>query len=391
MISRARQLLPVAIGATCLVATVFFYAVGQVAIASASLALFGLLLLLLIMHTHTRMGANYRQLRIDQAGLSRQIKDARFNEEELLEFVERMTPVVTRTVARDWSINASRIAARYEMLEHEARRLFREIERRSEPMEGHASDLLSVADGSPASIASETEGLAESGHIDRVPTTATLRRLLEDVVSNMDALLQLRHRLDMPAGAPVLGGWALSPRAMLYTLDLVEHLGADIVLECGSGASTVYIAHVLRQRGRGRLISLEHDRDFHLAIRDQLLRSGLDGVAEVRHAPLVDVAIRGQDFSWYEPEALADVKDVGLLLVDGPPAAAGNLARYPALPELHERLSEDAIVLLDDATRTDEKAVLARWSEEFGLQRVHSPTNDLAVLRRTAPQTGHVG
>lgn len=381
-----RRLLPVALGGVFLGVATLSYALGELVVAVGTVALFGLLLLALVVHMHSRMGGNYRQIRRDQASLSRQIKGIRRDDQELLEVAERMTPVITRTVARDWSVNASRIAARYEVLEQEVRALFDEIEARSAGMEErerkHMDDLVALSADLRTSIAAETDRLArELAHLDRVPTTATVRRLVDEAVSNMDALLQLRRRFAIEGAAPILGGWALTPRAMLYALDLIEESQCDLVAECGSGASTIYIAHTMRRRGHGRVVSLEHDHEYFLDTQERIARLGLEDVTDLRYAPLVDIDLHGTKYRWYDPAALDGLEDVELVLVDGPPGATGDWARYPAVPQLYERLADNAVVLVDDATRTDEKAIIARWTEEFGLRRDHSPTNDLAVLR----------
>jgi hypothetical protein len=69
-------------------------------------------------------------------------------------------------------------------------------------------------------------------------------------------------------------------------------------------------------------------------------------------------------FQWYGQSVLDDVDAIDMLIVDGPPSATGELARYPALPVLADRLSEGASVLLDDAARDDEQRVIERWRRE---------------------------
>ena len=56
-----------------------------------------------------------------------------------------------------------------------------------------------------------------------------------------------------------------------------------------------------------------------------------------------------------------------MLVIDGPPQAAGTQARYPAGPLLFPRLAPGAAVYLDDAARSDEQAILRRWRSEFPL------------------------
>ena len=76
------------------------------------------------------------------------------------------------------------------------------------------------------------------------------------------------------------------------------------------------------------------------------------------HAPL-----EGRPL-WYCLDALADLPDViDLLVVDGPPAdrPGEGLRRAPALAVLDARLSDGAVVYLDDLDRPGEQAVIAGW------------------------------
>jgi hypothetical protein len=91
---------------------------------------------------------------------------------------------------------------------------------------------------------------------------------------------------------------------------------------------------------------------------------GLDAVVEVRDAPLRPVEVRGTTFDWYDADALADVDDIDLLVVDGPPGSTGPMSRYPALDMLRHKLSRTATVFLDDLSRDDEQETLRRWAEE---------------------------
>lgn len=387
LLTNPRQLLPAVAGVLCLVAVVVAHVLGAAGVAVALAALYGTIVLVLVVHLQARMGVNYRQMREAQGSLSRQLQDVHRSDTELRELAERMTPTITRTVARDWSVNASRIAARYEVLEQEVRALIDELEQRADAVDergrSQAADLEAAVSAMQTSLADQLGRLSrDSGHISRLPTSADVRRGLDDSVSEVDALLQLRRWFPDGGRFPMLGGWALSPRAMLHTLDLIEESAADLVVECGSGASTVYIAQLLQHRGRGRVVSLEHDHAYLTATRGALERLGLLGRVELRHAPLADVEVGAQTYAWYAPEALHGIEGIDVLLVDGPPTATGEMARYPALPTLAHRLAERAVVLVDDATRTDEKATVRRWCEEYGLIRDYSPTRDLAVLRR---------
>jgi hypothetical protein len=55
-----------------------------------------------------------------------------------------------------------------------------------------------------------------------------------------------------------------------------------------------------------------------------------------------------------------------LAIVDGPPQATGEHARYPAGPILAQAFSGTTLdILLDDLVREDERQVAKLWEEEF--------------------------
>jgi predicted O-methyltransferase YrrM len=179
----------------------------------------------------------------------------------------------------------------------------------------------------------------------------------------LEGLHQLYAGFLPRAPMPSSGQWALNPTDLLALLHLIEQRRPRLVLELGSGTSTVWIAYALERIG-GRLISLDHDPGYAEQTRTMLRAHGLTGVAEVRDAPLSPVEVRGADFDWYAAAALTGVDGVDLLLVDGPPGSTGPMSRYPALDMLRGKLSRHATVVLDDISRDDEQETLRRWAQE---------------------------
>jgi predicted O-methyltransferase YrrM len=153
----------------------------------------------------------------------------------------------------------------------------------------------------------------------------------------------------------------MRPAGLVLVCNEVVHGGRTRVVECGSGASTVLLARLLRERGAGSVVAIEHDGAWAELVGDLLRREGLGGVARVLHAPLEG------DPLWYGPAALdALPSEVDLLVVDGPPAYAPGKehSRAPALPFFEPRLVAGAAVVLDDLQRAGEREVLARWERE---------------------------
>ena len=175
----------------------------------------------------------------------------------------------------------------------------------------------------------------------------------------------------LAAGPPLeFSPWTLERRALESLLGWVAQ-GRESVLECGSGLSTMVIARLLRERGSGRVIALEHDRRVAGYVSAAIEREGLGEQAAVIEAPLGPHGLAEPGCEWYAPSALEPLpSEIDLLLVDGPPAGEAGLerSRYPALPVLGGRLAPSALIVLDDATRAGEAWVQERWEREHGVR-----------------------
>jgi predicted O-methyltransferase YrrM len=212
--------------------------------------------------------------------------------------------------------------------------------------------------------------------------------LLRAQTREIEALLQLFHDFAARAPMPSSGGYALNPTDLLDLLHLVRTRKPKLVLELGSGTSTVWMAYVLKETG-GRLVSLDHETGYARRTRAALEQHGLTEVAEVRDAPLRPVVLDGRTFPWYDADAIADLGDVDLLVIDGPPEKTGPDARYPAMRVLEKQLADAATILFDDAHRDDERAALRSWVETIeGLTQESEALGRHAVLsyRRVARQ-----
>jgi predicted O-methyltransferase YrrM len=148
--------------------------------------------------------------------------------------------------------------------------------------------------------------------------------------------------MDIPA--PV-DSWRLPDYACEVLANLVAEHRPELVVECGSGRSTVVLAEALREVGAGKVVALEHDWEFWHETVELIEERDLFTHAQVRQAALED--------GWYARSAWEDLDGIGLLLVDGPPRKTGWEARAPALSLLRDRLLLGAVVVLDDIDRAD--------------------------------------
>ncbi|WP_157575007.1 class I SAM-dependent methyltransferase [Jiangella muralis] len=236
-------------------------------------------------------------------------------------------------------------------------------------------------DGARRDLLAGQEELAQGEKRRLISLRERVDKLGYEPVRQIQALMQLDKRIDARAPLPPTGGWAMEPTTLFRLVRLVDQTRPAMVVECGSGASTVWLAYALESLGGGRLVSLEHDERYAEQTRRTLEEHGLSGVAEVRHAPLSEVEVNGETFTWYDPTAVQDLKDIELLLVDGPPRASGPRARYPALPLLGTRLAPGARIVLDDVDRPEEQEAADAWlAETPGLVREGSETDRSALL-----------
>lgn len=191
----------------------------------------------------------------------------------------------------------------------------------------------------------------------------------------LEALVTLHSVFHVRGPLPPSRGWAVSPDLLLHLTSLIKERQPHTVVELGSGLSTVWLAYALENAGgSGRVVSLDHDAQFADNTRRLLLAHGLDHLAEVRHAPLVEIEADGESWSWYDPASLEDIRQCDFLFVDGPPAAVRRMARYPAFLHFSARLSAHAVVVLDDCIRQDEQEIVNEWRRrypEWNVQRVN--------------------
>jgi hypothetical protein len=190
----------------------------------------------------------------------------------------------------------------------------------------------------------------------------SLHRIERQIRSSEDAAVL---GAALGTSAPLFGRWAAEGDFAGMIARELE--GAPrLVVECGSGSTTLVIADRLRRAGSGRLISLEHD-GFYAASTAQLLASaGLDDIARVVEAPLRNQQLGDRTVDWYDRSTVEAAIDgeIDVLVVDGPPQVS-PWRRWAALHVLYPILAESFVALLDDGrTRETSRAVHA-WIDEF--------------------------
>jgi predicted O-methyltransferase YrrM len=167
-----------------------------------------------------------------------------------------------------------------------------------------------------------------------------------------------------PPPLPKTRGWAASPDFLKVVHKKIEKRRPNLVVELGSGSSTIISGYSLKKNGKGSAISFDHEKEYADITRERVSFHNLEGQCEVINAPLKNYNIRKEIWSWYSLNEFCPKNTVDIVIVDGPPGGTQYMARYPALELLYEYLSEDAIFIVDDADRKDEKNMVKRWKSE---------------------------
>ena len=236
-------------------------------------------------------------------------------------------------------------------------------------------------------LASQSERTLETVRRVGARTEREVKKEVKQTFRQLEALQNLSAVLPATDVLPATRGWAASPDLLMVLVDLVITERPSLVVECGSGASTLWLALAMRRfEIDGRIIGLDHDPVFGGKTRDLLARHHVRDLAEVRDAPLESFSLDDETYSWYARRAWEDLTGIDLLFVDGPPATTGHQARYPALPLLIGSLSPVATVVLDDLVVPDMQKVLRLWLDaypDFGSE-ILPLEKQAAVLRRSA-------
>lgn len=197
-------------------------------------------------------------------------------------------------------------------------------------------------------------------------------RSTEQKQRQWQAFLALRRRIPLRAPLPLMGGWAILPDFAGVLAAQIQQHKPEMIVEAGSGVSTIVTAYCLEQQPFGHLISIDHAAEFSEMTRQNLQRHGLADYVELIHAPLKPMDINGETWDWYDVTHISRDMAIDFLVVDGPPQHENrqSMIRYPALPVFFDHLKPGAYILLDDARRDDEQRIVERWLKEFDIHLV---------------------
>lgn len=204
-------------------------------------------------------------------------------------------------------------------------------------------------------------------------------------MTQLESFIRLQRYLGDEFMLPAMHGWAISPDFGVLLIQLLERTAYDAIVEFGSGVSTLIVARSLQKQQQSSVhqmvpfLSFDHLDHYAAQARNQLSATGLSEFATVECTPVQPMAVPGLgEVPYYScQQSLRNLaKNLTaqhprvLVVVDGPPAKTGPLARYPALHCLLDAMGSETSLdfLLDDYVREDERKIVAAW--EANLQRL---------------------
>ena len=202
-----------------------------------------------------------------------------------------------------------------------------------------------------------------------------LKSVSDNMYTQIESLTWLQKRLSIKGELPPLRGWPVSPDFLLRLHKYITKVKPRIVVEFGSGASTLVISDALRQNGFGKLVSFEHLIKYYEITNSYLTEEFLSPWVELRLETLSEwngyhlaETLKGEDkLYWYPTSYFKHIDGVDLMVVDGPPSDTCMYARYPAVPALYDSLNDGAQVWMDDSRRDEEKEVCRVWATKYNM------------------------
>ncbi|WP_047547855.1 class I SAM-dependent methyltransferase [Psychroserpens sp. Hel_I_66] len=163
--------------------------------------------------------------------------------------------------------------------------------------------------------------------------------------------------------------WSMSPSTIIHVLNDIVLNDRKNIIEFGSGASTFYIAKLLKTNSiQASFFSVESNFEWANKINKQLDTLGLAKYVTVIYAPIQSIErslALGEQEVWYDTTVLNEhlkmMNEVDLVLIDGPFGGLTPNARFSPIPYIKDRLAKSYSIFLDDVDREDEKHITQEW------------------------------
>lgn len=196
-----------------------------------------------------------------------------------------------------------------------------------------------------------------------------------NTIKQIESFISLNNYLNNNLLPLSYHGWPISSDLALFLTQKIEENSYDLIIEFGSGTSTLLFAKMIEKKG-GKLIAFEHKKEYLTKTKESLKHHNLYKNVEVVYAPLIEYidSDESETFLYYNCKEKLDFNGYNniLVLIDGPPESTGPLARLPALKHiLNNKIGSKRIdLVLDDHNRTNEKEISRKWEDYLNSKNI---------------------
>jgi hypothetical protein len=194
-----------------------------------------------------------------------------------------------------------------------------------------------------------------------------LTKQLNVTYDRIDALMSIHNLVELNAPLPIMHEWRVSSDFAHATLASLLEKGEGSVIDIGSGISTLLFGYGVKMNGGGKVISLEHNKEYYEKSKALIKAHELEEFCELYFCPLKEYVLDGEKWLWYDITDIQFPDDIALVSVDGPPGGTQYMARYPAIPILEKFITDKTSIYLDDAYRNEEAEISKKWKMKFSL------------------------
>lgn len=187
---------------------------------------------------------------------------------------------------------------------------------------------------------------------------------LNTTYNRIDALLSIHNLIKLNAPLPIMHEWRISSDYAHEVLSSILEKKEGNVIDIGSGVSTILWGYGVKQNGKGKVLALEHSKEYYQKTKALIKAHQLENYCELHYCPLIEYTIDNKKWLWYDINKVNILNNISVISVDGPPGSTQYMARYPAIPLLTEFISENTLVFLDDGNRDEEKLIAEKWEVE---------------------------
>ena len=233
----------------------------------------------------------------------------------------------------------------------------------------------------------------------------------EQILQQLESFMGIQYYLKEGKFLPDMHEWPISPDIALWMMELVATRDYDLILEFGSGTSTLLMAQtLLKATDQGQLkkaaiqVAFEHSAKYHANTLRLLSQAGVERRVDLMLTPLEPYTAPKDDRSRYSYYSCGE-KMASLarqfrsnrqptkifMLVDGPPGSTNKHARYPALQHVLNAFPNAQIdLVLDDYQRQEEKDIAQMWMDDLREQgRDFYKTDRKMEKQDRPPPAGH--